>query len=748
MPHLSHNRLKTLDWVAGFGIFRNFTWDATQLDSFGRYNLVYGWNYSGKTTLSRVFQCIEDVSLHGDFAGGAFRFTKGDGTTVDSTFLGPLPHVRVFNRNFVQRNFHQGSDMTGAHVIAVLGEANQALKDRLADLKTRFSRLESFRDTLRNRKAAIQQQIDDERTAQARIVNGIIGGRYDRRHLNETISSLPLDQWPLPLNEDALDEKKEQYRKATDFSKVSLLSLDHSVIVRLVFKLRDTLREVATNTAISALQNNQPLEDWVQEGLGLNTVGAPCGFCGSTVTQSRWLELQGHFSEAFTELQNRLRDYRSVLDSLNLDAPSLPDSSLFPDLRARFQIALSALRTALENAALAVTEIIGVLEVKLARLETPTEWRPKFSAVNELRFSIIAYNNILEEHNARVATADTVKEEARRIICEHYAVCYLRDCKVIAKEDEMAALERRVSDCATTCGRISIQISAANQAIKDASIAARRINDNLAILLPGDNIEVVKVNDTDFQFQRFGQIATNMSEGEKTAVAFSYFLTTLEEDTNPLEETIVVLDDPVSSLDSNHIYAINSITENRLAKARQLFVLTHNSSFFGITKDWMKKREGCFYMTQRTLDTNRQWNALLMRLPKLLKKFKSDYQYTYYCLTVIDADPAPQFEHLCGVPNMVRRLLEAYLGFVFPESGGWGDKLQKLIPCEETCGKIKKFADDNSHSHSLTQATEVPDYVTHCKEVIRDVLSALRAHNPTHVSSLEAEFIAETGHLP
>lgn len=748
MLPLSHNRLKTLDSVAGFGIFRNFTWDATQLTDFGRYNVVYGWNYSGKTTLSRVFQSIEDGSIHGDFPSGAFRFTKGDGTTVDSTFSGPRPHVRVFNRHFVQRNFHQGSDMTGAPVIAVLGETNLALKDRLAELESRSSRLEAFRATLGNRKSTIQQQMDNERTTQARIVNGIVGGRYDRRHLNETINSLPRDHWPLPLDDEALEEKKEQYRRATDFSRVSLLSLDHREVVRLVFKLRDALQEVASNTAISALQGNQQLEDWVQTGLDLNAAGVPCGFCGSTVSQSRWAELQGHFSKAFSMLQTRLRDYRAVFVGLDFAVPTLMDSSLFPDLRARHQEALSTLHTALDDASQAVTEVVRVLDAKLANLETPTEWHPGISPVKELRDCIKAYNAVLDEHNARVATAETVKAEAKRTICEHYAVYYLRDCKAIKKEEEMATIDKRISETTMTCGRIGAQIADVKQAIKDASIGASRINENLAILLPGDNIEVVKLNDTDFQFQRDGQIATNMSEGERTAVAFSYFLTTLEEGATPLEQTVVVLDDPVSSLDSNHIYAVHSITENRLAKARQLFVLTHNSSFFGITKDWTKKLDGRFYMTQRSLDANREWYASLVRLPTLLKKFKSDYQYTYYCLAMIDADPMPRFEHLCGVPNMVRRLLEAYLGFVFPESGGWGDKLQKLIPCEETCGKIKKFADDNSHSHSLTQATEVPDYVVHCKEVIHEVLVALKNHNSIHVLSLEAEFAAEAGNLP
>jgi len=747
MPPASHSRLKSLESLTGFGLFRNFTWDATQIDDFNQFNLVYGWNYSGKTTLSRAFQCLEDGSLHGDFTGGAFRFSKGDGTTVHSTFVGPRPTVLVFNRHFVQRNFRDGSDMTGANVIAVLGEVNQALKDRLADLETRLSRVDAFRTKLRDDKAAIQQKIDDDGTAQARIVNGIVGGPYDRRHLAATISSLPNDSWPIPLTDGELDDKKEQFRKATDFSDVDLFAPSHSALVKNVFKVRKALSEVATNAAIATLRGNRNLEDWVQTGLDLNAADSPCGFCGATVSQARWQELQGHFSEAFAALQTKLRGLRSTTEALNFDAPTDIGASLFPDERARIQTALADLRTCLSNAKNSTEAVNAVLDSKLAALETPVTWQPDLNPAKELRASIKTFNAILVEHNERVAAADSVKADARRAICEHYAVEYMRDTKVLKKTEKMAEIETRANSCATVCARIGTHIVATKDAVKNASIAARRINENLAILLPGDNIEAVKINDTDFQFQRGGQVAKNMSEGERTAVAFAYFLTKLEEGTTPLEETIVVLDDPISSLDSNHIYAVHSITENRLAKARQLFVLTHNSAFFGITKDWMKKRDGRFYMTQRQLDAGQQWHSSLIRLPKLLKKFKSDYQYTYYCLKVINDDPTPQFENLCGVPNMIRRLLEAYLGFIFPEAGGWGDKLSKIIPCEETCGKIKKFADENSHSHSLTQATEVPDYVAHCKEVVCDVLTALSDHNPTHVASLDAEFLAEAGNL-
>ncbi|MDP0492681.1 MAG: AAA family ATPase [Verrucomicrobiota bacterium JB023] len=748
MPSASHDRLKTLDSITDFGLFKNFTWDATQLDDFSRYNLIYGWNYSGKTTLSRVFQCIEDSAIHKDFTGGRFHFSRGDGTAIDSTFAGSLPHIRVFNRHFVQRNFRDGTDMTGANVIAVLGEANQALKDRLADLEARLTKVNGFRTRLRDSKQAVQDQINADGTAQARVVNGIIGGPFDRRHLQTTVNALPSDSWPLPLNNTDLEAKKEEFRRATDFSPVAAFTPNHSPAFRSVFLLRQALREVATNTAIESLRTNHKLETWVQSGINLNAADSACGFCGNTVSKARWTELQEHFSEAFSALQTKIKTHKTTIEGLNFDAPTTAEDVLFPDLRARFQTATATLQAALQRGKNVADSLVAKLDAKLAALETCTEWRPNLIPAKELRSAIFEYNAIITEHNERVAAAETVKADARSAICTHFAVEYLRDSSVIKKSEQMDNFDKRAEDCSRISSVVGSKIGVAKQAIKDASIAARRINDNLNVLLPGDNIEVVKLNDTDFEFQRGGQIAKNMSEGERTAVAFAYFLTKLEEGTIPLQETIIVVDDPISSLDSNHIYAVHSITENRLAKARQLFVLTHNSSFFGMTKDWMKKLNGRFFMTHRELDAAQEWFTSLVKLPKLLKKFKSDYQYTYYCLKLIDDDPAPQFENLCGVPNMIRRLLEAYLGFVFPEAGGWGDKLPKVIPCEETCGKIKKFADENSHSHSLTQATEVPNYVSHCKEVINDVLSAIRTHNPNHVASLEAEFAAEAGNLP
>jgi wobble nucleotide-excising tRNase len=257
--------------------------------------------------------------------------------------------------------------------------------------------------------------------------------------------------------------------------------------------------------------------------------------------------------------------------------------------------------------------------------------------------------------------------------------------------------------------------------------------------MAGDNIEAVKVSETDFEFRRNGQRATNMSEGERTAVVFSYFLAKLDEGGVDLADLIIVIDDPVCSFDSNHIFAVYSIVERNLSAAKQLIVLTHNADFFGFVKDWMKSRDKSFYMVNRLLDAGQEWYSTITPLPRLLEKFRSDYLYTYHCLKVIDDAPSPSLESMCGVPNMIRRLLETYLGFRYPEAAAWHEKLDRLMASEITAGEIRKFTDEFSHSQYLRRAMEVPDYVVHCKRMVAEVLGALRAKDPDHIASLDTE---------
>src|SRR5690606_3417385 len=78
---------------------------------------------------------------------------------------------------------------------------------------------------------------------------------------------------------------------------------------------------------------------------------------------------------------------------------------------------------------------------------------------------------------------------------------------------------------------------------------------------------------------RRGKPAKRLSEGEKTAIAFLYFLVQLKDQDFDLAEGVVVIDDPISSLDSGAIYQAFSFLKVAAQGAKQLFILTHNYEF-------------------------------------------------------------------------------------------------------------------------------------------------------------------------
>jgi wobble nucleotide-excising tRNase len=63
--------IERIESIRDFGIFRDLSWD-NNLSDFGKLNLIYGWNYSGKTTLSRIFQAIEQRKVTDEYAQGSF----------------------------------------------------------------------------------------------------------------------------------------------------------------------------------------------------------------------------------------------------------------------------------------------------------------------------------------------------------------------------------------------------------------------------------------------------------------------------------------------------------------------------------------------------------------------------------------------------------------------------------------------------------------------------------------------------
>ena len=149
----------------------------------------------------------------------------------------------------------------------------------------------------------------------------------------------------------------------------------------------------------------------------------------------------------------------------------------------------------------------------------------------------------------------------------------------------------------------------------------------------------LKVKDTGYVLVRHGVPADSLSEGERTALALLYFLKSLGDRRFDLKEGVVVLDDPVSSLDANALYLAFSYIRQRAQDAAQLFLLTHNFTFFRQVRNWFyhlrgqKKRDinqrpARFYMLDRVVDADPRRTAI-RPLDPLLEQYESEYHYLF-----------------------------------------------------------------------------------------------------------------------
>src|SRR5690606_35618339 len=112
--------------IRNLGGFSKFSWDTT-LPQFERFNVIYGENGTGKTTLSRLFDCLKSGN-HEEYPHLEFKIESESGVLVQGNAA--TRKVRVFNADFVQLNIGQ---LDGSlKPILVVGEENKSVADLLA----------------------------------------------------------------------------------------------------------------------------------------------------------------------------------------------------------------------------------------------------------------------------------------------------------------------------------------------------------------------------------------------------------------------------------------------------------------------------------------------------------------------------------------------------------------------------------------------------------------------------------------
>jgi len=728
-----------INYIRDFGIFRDVRWDGS-LPEFSKINLFYGWNYSGKTTLSRIFQALEGKRLPEGYSSGSFELVLDDGSRIDSNNESITARILVFNRDYVERNFEQEHT---AQAVFILGEENKALRDRLRVLTNRRDRLAGALENFRKRKQSIKGKLNKSGTDKARDIGNLLGVRNFRRpNLESRIDEIRKDPDRYILTEEQVTAHLQTLRGVETYDSIDTIQISLPDMHQVAREVNELIGQTASNRAITRLKENPQVESWVRQGLALHEDKRICEFCGNGLTEERLNLLKGHFSEEYERLVQQVDAKSKGLESA-ISSPKIPDESrIIGTERTSYTQAKERLNEWLQWARNTRDDIIRVLKEKLIAIETPLNWSGNLDKADEGTRFLSDLNESIDRHNSAVKDMEGTKAEVREVLEKHYTAQYLIEGNALQWEADLDTQQKKIERAEQLLERIDEKIRDIEVKTRESFIGAEKLNSLIKYLLADSNIEVEPVDDATFQFKRNGRLATYLSEGEKTAITFAHFVTNLEAGDASIEDTIIFIDDPVSSLDSNHTYAVFALITEQLAKAWQLFIATHNMELFNLLKSrWLGRRggntdEGHAYHVWRSIDSDGNPKAELRDLPRLLRSYKSEYEFIFAQLYRFACSTKPTLHEAYTAPNLLRKFLEAYLGFRKALPREWWGKLDLLLDEPESQREVQKFTDEESHLQALGRALAHSDLISNAQRCVKMVLNGLQAKDPNHYKSL------------
>lgn len=739
--------IRRIQQIKSFGVFGDFQWPAS-LPEFKQFNLIYGWNYSGKTTLSRAFRCFEQKQLHVDFASAQVQLKGQDGTVHHLSVPHTAPVFRVFNSDFVRENL--SFDSGSATPVLVLGaediEKQEALKAKAAERKELSLSMEANKNIRGEKQSAIEKALRDY--ARDFIKNPLSVPNYDKTRFEPKVIECKVATETYLLGDDALAECLAVYRSTDKKPILSAKVLALSSVAELTEKVASILARVVTsNNQIPRLKENPSVEKWVKDGRPLHEGKDACQFCGQPLPADLMNHLAGHFSADYDDLMSELKSLANSIQAAQKESITLDHKSdFYSELSERFTTEKNQLDELLEARRAALMSLDEAITVKQTKAFTSLECPEVDNPASQIASVVQAINKIIAEHNDRTAEFDRNRLEAFTKLEKHYAALFVRDQKYNEQQLQIADLNTTITGQAKRINELDVEIRTLEQALSEASKGAERINELLAAYFGKNDLRIKVSADKRFQIIRDGVIAKNLSEGEKTAIAFAHFITRVQDGRHPLADTRVVIDDPISSLDTNHLFNTYALIKTQLAECRQLFISTHSFEFYNLIREWVGddekdtkkpqadwKKWGIF-LVKRT-DTG---ESVLEEIPKVLLKFRSEYHYLFSMLYHFEKNGANDFDSLLSLPNVVRRFMEAFGGIMIPLSTGLRGKMERFFPDPVERERVWKFINYYSHNTTITRSLTIPD-TSECKAVVHACLKAVSAWDAQYYADLESE---------
>ena len=740
--------------IRSLGVFDNFT-SPPGLKEFERFNVIFGENGSGKTTLSRLFSCLQ-VGEHKEYPNLEYNIdTQTRSLTHGQKYT---RSVRVFNADFVEANLGR-FDSPLRHIL-ILGAENKAVAEEIkAEIATRDDRIAQLQQI-----ATASAKLESERgkifAAIVRTIGEATSGSTLRtyrkpdaeRAFGRLANATSLNDRELEIHRAVVRQEQMPELGKPYVSDIAQPGADKSIgpvsaAQALAKRCKALTMRSAQSAVIARLASHPTIAAWVEAGVSLHKHqgSEKCEFCAQPLPAARLQALADHFSVADQQLKAEIDQERVWIATVleRLKGFRLPDRlALYSELRADYDAAVSAFETELEKVKQQVLAIDGTLANKLVRrTEAYDDKMETNSGMLE-----IALNSILElinKHNSKSKDFEDKKIVARNAIESNYLLTIRNQvnditAKITSNNTKQNLLENGGEGLPDTRALTEIAQSIVDKQarISNEHRGGEELTQHLEQFLGRTDL-VLESSKDGYVVLRRGKPAKRLSEGEKTAISFLYFLVQLRDQDFELSEGIVVIDDPISSLDSGAIYQAFSFLKNGTQEAKQLFILTHNHEFLRLIINWFENLPSALKQRSYSMvlcsETAAGRSARITALDKLLIEHATEYHYLFKVLYTFQSDGT--ILNCYHIPNVARKVLETFLDFYEPSKKSLYRKLDeiKFHPHKKTA--IYKLTNDLSH---FTGKGFDPALVGETQKITAYLLEMIKDVAPVHFAGLEA----------
>lgn len=530
----------------------------------------------------------------------------------------------------------------------------------------------------------------------------------------------------------------------------------------IVDRLKSSLAKTPATIVLDTLEVHPEATSWVQEGRQLHERSSSCIFCSGPLTGERKKSIDEHFSDAVAELEREIDAISGELRAAEIQCEtvrlSLPDEGLLlEDLRETYRSSKHDVESALRRLERWCGELGKVARKKrenvLALVELPQA---------ELESHIVddvTLKALCAKHDKRVEQHEEGLLEAAKAVEEHYLE--LNKEIVVSQKKIVSESSGKVERASQNIDVLTGERDALNNREGDPMPSAEVLTREVARML-GRSELTFELYGNQYRVMRNGEPAVGLSTGERSVIMLIYFMESVARVPGP--KPIVVIDDPVSSMDSDVFMGISTyIWSEAVIKERmaQLILLTHNFELF---RQWdlqlasAKQVRSSLYELRST--HKHRSDGSLSRIPDLVawppnvnvrKKMRSSYYHAFMVVEEakrkLNANNSLEnrLDAQLLFPNVIRRLLESFLAFKFPASVGNfngsmrnAGKLLNDAGYEGDADALRLRLTRYTHAYSHNESPSIGDIVS--PDEVRTAISAvfifMKALDPKHLSGL------------